>query len=363
MWYFDEPGGWNITAAISDTQGQWGINDSTNFTFKEWGYFTLAPVSLNWSNIVVGLADQIADFNITLNNTGNSIMSNITVNASNLAGTETGRQHELVLPSWFRVANASLDYCNGPALVLNETISSQLNISPVDSSESFPAFGDLGFCLKEITSVSAQLYNSTRAWEVEIVFSLTLFAVANGKKKKKKKKKKKGVLEVFDKRLKDKYVDFEGLLSLDESLREKYNLGVEELLEIAKKKEDGEEVKIPIILFKQNISPAEILCKYLKENLGLRFSEIARLLNRDDRTVWINYRNAVKKKSEKIEVEKKVLISIKIFSDRRLSVLEAVVNYLKNKGFRNNEIAEILNKDQRNIYTLYSRARKKLLNL
>ena len=38
---------------------------------------------------------------------------------------------------------------------------------------------------------------------------------------------------------------------------------------------------------------------------------------------------------------------------------ESVVNYLKQEGFKNSEIAEILGKDQRNIWTLGERARRK----
>ncbi len=215
------------------------------------------------------------------------------------------------------------------------------------------------------------------------------------------RKKKKNVPESFDEKLKDKYIDFESLLSLDTSLKEKYNLGVEELINIARKKQNRaisitsenllesldeslrnkyslgveellslakkeeirKEIKIPLAIFREKIGVAEVLCKYLKENLKLKFSEIARLTNRDERSIWVSYRNATKKKKERLDVEERMLIPISILSDRRLSVLEAIVNYLKERGFRNSEISEILCRDQRNIYTLYSRARKKLLGV
>jgi DNA-directed RNA polymerase specialized sigma24 family protein len=114
-------------------------------------------------------------------------------------------------------------------------------------------------------------------------------------------------------------------------------------------------------VFKQNIGAAEALCKYLRENEGMRFSEIARLLKRDQRTVWVSYKGAVKKKEEKIEIGKtEVSIPVKIFADRRLSILESLVYYLRKKRLSNAEVAEILGRDQRNVWTLYSRALKKL---
>jgi len=53
-------------------------------------------------------------------------------------------------------------------------------------------------------------------------------------------------------------------------------------------------------------------------------------------------------------------IPSKIFTDRSLSVLEAIVKYLKEKkGMTYHEIAVLLNRDDRTIWTVYQRARKK----
>ena len=49
-----------------------------------------------------------------------------------------------------------------------------------------------------------------------------------------------------------------------------------------------------------------------------------------------------------------------IFKDRKLSVLEAMVEYLKDEKQMNyQEIAVLLNRDDRTIWTCYSRAKKK----
>ena len=48
----------------------------------------------------------------------------------------------------------------------------------------------------------------------------------------------------------------------------------------------------------------------------------------------------MEKKGEKIKERKKVVrVSIEIFSDRRLSILESLVSYLRGEGMRNAEVA------------------------
>ena len=47
--------------------------------------------------------------------------------------------------------------------------------------------------------------------------------------------------------------------------------------------------KIPVYIFRQGISPLQAAVKFLVENLFFRFNEIANLLNRDERTIWSTY--------------------------------------------------------------------------
>ncbi len=54
------------------------------------------------------------------------------------------------------------------------------------------------------------------------------------------------------------------------------------------------------------------------------------------------------------------LVPSMIFKDRSISVLEAMVEYLKDeKQLSYHEIAILLNRDDRTIWTCYSRAKKK----
>ena len=144
-------------------------------------------------------------------------------------------------------------------------------------------------------------------------------------------------------------------------LKEKYNVSENELMQLAKQPA-SKEILIPISVFEaKNLSALEIVCKYLKEELGLGYSKIAALLNRDARTIWTTYQNALSKRKERLLVkDSKFHIPISIFVDRKLSVLESIVSYLKdNFSLRYSEISALLNRDERNIWAVYNRFRKK----
>ncbi len=125
-------------------------------------------------------------------------------------------------------------------------------------------------------------------------------------------------------------------------------------------KKQIKEKEAPLAIFSQKLSPAESLCKYLKENLNMKFSEISKLINRDERTIWINYNNSLKKQKTKFKIKKQNLIPITILSNRKLSILESLIRYLKQNNLRNYEIAKLLDKNQRNIWTIYNRTKQKL---
>ena len=60
--------------------------------------------------------------------------------------------------------------------------------------------------------------------------------------------------------------------------------------------ENPSRIKIPLRVFRdRNVAVLECISEYLKDEVGLNYHEIAVLLNRDDRTIWTCY-NRVKKK-------------------------------------------------------------------
>jgi hypothetical protein len=54
-----------------------------------------------------------------------------------------------------------------------------------------------------------------------------------------------------------------------------------------------EYIDIPSFVFKdRTLSVLEVMVEYLRDNKKMRFHEIALIINRDDRTVWTVYRRA-----------------------------------------------------------------------
>mgnify|MGYP001617502890 CR=1 FL=1 len=124
-----------------------------------------------------------------------------------------------------------------------------------------------------------------------------------------------------------------------------------------------EEVKVPISVFKNDyLSSLENIVKYLRENLLLSFKQIASLTNRNKIALAVTYRNAKKKMAAKFVVSEisPYSIPVSILQDRNLSVLENIVSYLKdNFGLAYHKIALLLNRNDRTIWTVYQRAKKK----
>ncbi len=118
---------------------------------------------------------------------------------------------------------------------------------------------------------------------------------------------------------------------------------------------------IPVEIFIKELSPLEILVKYLKENLDFTNKKISLLLNRNIKTVWQAYKSAKEKWPKKFEIKvSNYFIPVSIFSERKFSILELIVSYLKeNYGLENNQIAKLLKRDNRTIWTVYSRLNRK----
>ena len=131
---------------------------------------------------------------------------------------------------------------------------------------------------------------------------------------------------------------------------------------LAKAKEDRV-ILIPLSVFlDRRVSVLEAVSEYLKDSKELSYHEIAVLLNRNDRTIWTCYNRAKKKNPGHIIkfAEGKEHIPSSIFLDRGVSVLEAIVEYLKDKrGLSYHEMAVLLNRDDRTVWTCYNRAMKK----
>ena len=115
---------------------------------------------------------------------------------------------------------------------------------------------------------------------------------------------------------------------------------------------------VPLSIFQNDfLSSLETLVKYLHENLELGFVEIAKLLNRSDKTIWVTYQQSKKKMSHKFyPVKTQYYIPVAAFSDRNFAPLESLVVFLKETyGLSYTEIAEMLNRSYTTVVTVANR--------
>jgi len=114
---------------------------------------------------------------------------------------------------------------------------------------------------------------------------------------------------------------------------------------------------IPIELFSnRKLGVLELVVKYLKENNNLNYHQIAVLLNRDERTVWNSYRNAVKKHKELLTISKTdKSIDISNFANRKNSPLGSLIRYLKQNGLNLKQISILTNRSYKTIWLTYKK--------
>ena len=122
----------------------------------------------------------------------------------------------------------------------------------------------------------------------------------------------------------------------------------------------GDEHHIPVQIFSTKLSPSEAITKYLKENKQLNFSQIGKLLNRDQRGIWGSYARAKKKQSEQFEVSHEHTVPVSIFTERKFSLFEILVHHLVHEqNYKVAHISRLLNRKISTVWTVYNRAKKK----
>ena len=148
-------------------------------------------------------------------------------------------------------------------------------------------------------------------------------------------------------------------------LSTRYNMSQKDIINLLKKRENY--ITIPIYIFNNELSPLETIALYLHIKFDLSQTTIANILKRDHTTIWTTLNNSLKKINRStfakyIEQKKEgIFVPVEIFAHEKLSILESISLYLKdNFDMSYHEIAISLGKDDRTIWTVINRARKKL---
>ena len=139
-------------------------------------------------------------------------------------------------------------------------------------------------------------------------------------------------------------------------IREKYSF-ISEFLDVLEPKKPT----IPITCFFAELTPLESIVRYLKEEQKLNFHKIGILLNRNERNIWHTYNSSRKKYSSFYKYESSnYSIPLYLFSEKKLSPFEIIVHHLREvHHLKFTDIAHLLKKDSRTIWTIYRRAIKK----
>jgi len=374
LYYFDKnDANWIINVTVKDNSNLSAENSSTTFQFNLLTSMVTGG-ALAWDTLTLVATNTGADNNpIIVNNTGNANDLFINITAFNLEGLTTPGQ--FIFAANISVENITQG-CTGPfsvSMINGTTATDQTNITSarlqsgnnsLSNSNATSGQEELFFCITAVNpDLSAQDYSSDSygAWTIKIF--ATAFLAFIGKKRKKKKVEDDKLLEAFNlitDELKEEYSlnKKEIIQVIIEKLKTKYKVTKKEILEIIR---EDQEINIPITIFSKELGGLETITKYMKENLNMSYSEIAEELNRDERTIWTAYKKAKEKQKESIKIkETEILVPTSILKDRKLTILESIIVYLKEKGMKYSEIAELLDRDQRNIWTVYSRAKKKL---
>jgi surface protein len=359
MWYFDQAGAWTINTTVKDNTGLYNENASTTFTYNLLTSMVVSPSVFGWPTINLSSINIGANNNpAIINNTGNAENLNVNVTAYNLIGETTSSQYIPAIN--FSVDNITSG-CLGSVMinatdarVTNSTL--QRGNNSIATNNSASGQTPLYFCLRSVpNNIGSQSYSSgTNSWIIRIFL---IAAIPAGRKR------KKNIAE------NDKLVRAFNLIA--EELKEEYSLNKKELLEIIEEKlkdkytspgkEIGKEAgqEIPISVFSTKLGYLEAITKYMKENLQMTYRAIGKILGRDERTIWTSYKKAKEKIEEKFNNNGELTIPIIIFENKELTIFESLILYLRDKGMKYSEIGVLLNRDQRNIWTVYSRIKNK----
>ena len=164
-----------------------------------------------------------------------------------------------------------------------------------------------------------------------------------------------------------KQADSEALRSENEALKDIFKyLGVNEkrLQQLIQQKKTETAIVLPISIFRSRSSALEVIVMYLHDVKRMRFTDIAAALNRDHRTIWHAYRRSASKQTSlnvlDSDITSDITIPVSIFADRTYAPLEAGVTHLKDScALTFSEIAELLERSSKTVWTVYQRAKKK----
>jgi hypothetical protein len=144
------------------------------------------------------------------------------------------------------------------------------------------------------------------------------------------------------------------LMQVASEIERRYRMTPRQVIEYLQK---PQAIALPLSVFaNRKLGVMETVVKYLRENAGMQYREIAEILDRDNRVIWTTYDKAKKKDPGRITaIDVAHPIPVKIFATRKYASLETLAKHCREQGMTNAEIAHTLNRDLRTIWTVVNR--------
>ena len=146
-------------------------------------------------------------------------------------------------------------------------------------------------------------------------------------------------------------------------LKTTYKVSDQDLLKLLQQAQEklSEKECFPLSIIHEKLTVLESVIKYLREEKNYSLHHCAEILGRNEKNLWHAYHNATQKVPAPIRGEaSSVFVPLDIFSDETLSPQEALVFYLREtEQMTLHQIAKLLLRDDRTIWTAYTRAKKK----
>jgi hypothetical protein len=118
--------------------------------------------------------------------------------------------------------------------------------------------------------------------------------------------------------------------------------------------------EVPVSIFTNKLTVLESLVKFFVEVKGEPLCKVGLRLNRSEKQLWHTYNNAKKKFSGALPIKSSVYVPESVFTDRRVSPTEGLVVFLREIAkMKFSEISFLLNRNEKTVWTSYSRAKKK----
>ncbi len=149
------------------------------------------------------------------------------------------------------------------------------------------------------------------------------------------------------------------LCSVGTALEELSKLGVrpEEAMQLARARRMG---GIPLSIFNPHLGALESIVKYMREELSLDYASIARIMHRNEGPIGVTYRRAKAKHDRTLSITSAEHIPFDLFSNQKLSVFENIAYYLAKQGHDWHDIAMILHRNDKTVWTVLDRAKRKM---